>query len=319
MKETIVVLVNGEVLADGQGSGIPQQKKNAECLAEGLAPILTSQHKVVVMHGNKPQVGFVLFRSELASHIVHAIPLDVCGADTQGATGYMLAQAFTNELEHRQVQRSVLAVMTQTLVDKNQQSEQNLKAVGPHFDRDKAENYRATRKWQILEDPGYGYRRGVPSLPPIGIIGIDSIKQLAEAGTVVIAAGGGGIPVFRNEQGNLEGIEAVVETERVAYMLGRDLQATTLVMIIQSDAKFLESRLNIQSLTHLSREKLGQLMKGERIESPSVQRKLQAADDFLRHGGELVIITTLRDLPQTLKREGGLWIGNQDLAFKFSV
>src|SRR5512144_1190320 len=129
MKDTIVVLVNGEVLADGQGSGIPQQKKNAEFLAEALAPILTSEYQVVVMHGNKPQVGFVLFRSELASHILHAIPLDVCGADTQGATGYMLAQAFTNELEHRQVQRNVLAMMTQTLVDKNQPGAQNLKAV----------------------------------------------------------------------------------------------------------------------------------------------------------------------------------------------
>jgi len=317
MSDTIVVLVNGEVLADGQGSGIPSQKNNAGLLAECLAPVLTSHHNIVVMHGNKPQVGFVLFRSELASHVVHSIPLDVCGADTQGATGYMLAQAFTNELEHRQIRRNVLAVMTQTLVDKTQQSEQDLKAVGPHFDRDKAENYRQSRGWKIIEDPGYGYRRGVPSLPPITIIGIETIKQLAEAGTVVIAAGGGGIPVARNEAGDLEGIEAVVETEHVAFMLGRDLQASTLIMIIQSDAKFLESRLSTQSLTRLSFDDLNRLIREEQIESTSVQRKLQAASDFLQHGGELVIITTLRNLPQTLKQAGGLWIGNPDIGLTF--
>ena len=201
MNNSIVVLVNGEVLAYGQSSTISEQGKNAIKLAEGLLPLFASDSKIVVLHGNKPQVGFVLFRSELASHILHSIPLDVCGADTQGATGYMLSQAFANVLRFSKLPRRVICVMTQTRVETEEAHPPQLKAIGPWFDREKAEQYRQARGWTMVEEPGRGYRRAVPSLPAKEILEFETIAQLMQSGTVVIAAGGGGVPVIQNAAG----------------------------------------------------------------------------------------------------------------------
>lgn len=193
MGDTVVVLVNGEVLANGQGSRIADQRSNAKELAEGLLPLFQSNLKVAIMHGNKPQVGFVLFRSELASHVLHTIPLDVCGADTQGATGYMLSQAVMNVLSNHAIQRRVMCVLTQTLVDTSQPSEGvSVSAIGPWFDRDKAEQYRQTRGWTMIEDPGRGYRRAVPAYPAKEILEIEGVQQLVDDNNIVIAGGGGG-------------------------------------------------------------------------------------------------------------------------------
>lgn len=310
MSRTAVVLVNGEVLANGHGSTIANQRQNAQQLAKGLAPLLASDVHVAILHGNKPQVGFVLFRSELASHVLHTIPLDVCGADTQGATGYMLSQALINTLRQQQRDRRVMCVLTQTLVDIVPAAHSApLKAIGPWFDRDKAEQYRQTRSWVMVEDPGRGYRRAVPALPALEILEINGIRQLVESGTVVIAGGGGGIPVARNEQGELAGVEAVVETEQVAGLMAQQLKADLLIMVIATDKKFILSGLSTERPNHLSLAALDEILKQDTLTSSSVYRQLQAASHFLHHGGEQVIITTLRRLPETLTEQGGLRIG----------
>lgn len=310
MNDAVVILVNGEVLANGHGSTIVAQRKNSATLAENLLPILRSNLKVAILHGNKPQVGFVLFRSELASHILHPIPLDVCGADTQGATGYMMMQAFLNKLRQHNVNRQVMAVLTQTVVDsKDPLFSEPTKAIGPWFDRDKAEQYRQSRGWHIIEEPGRGYRRIVPAPPPVEIIGVEGIKQLVEAGIVVVAAGGGGIPVIRNEYGDLEGLEAVVDTDEVAFMLADQLQAKVMLMIVEKDDKFALSRLSTERNTCLSLQKVEEILAGETITSNMVRAKLQAAVKLLHNGGEQVIITTLRRLPATLAKKSGLRIG----------
>jgi carbamate kinase len=310
MNGTVVVLVNGEVLANGHGSTIADQRHNAQTLAEGLVPLLTSNLRVAVLHGNKPQVGFVLFRSELASHALHAIPLDVCGADTQGATGYMLSQALINVLHQQQQDRHVMCVLTQTRVDTGASNgSAPLKAIGPWFDRDKAEQYRQTRNWMMIEEPGRGYRRAVPSLPALEIVEIEGIRQLVEAGNIVIAGGGGGIPVARGEQGNLDGVEAVVETERVAILMAQQLQANVLLMVIDTDKKFILSGFSTERPSHLSLEAIDDILQQDTLSSSTVYRQLQAASEFLHQGGEQVIITTLRRLPETLSQRGGLRIG----------
>ena len=176
MKDAVVILVNGEVFAGGPNSTISDQLRNAKELAEGLFPILSSELNVAILHGNKPQVGYVLFRSELASHVLHSIPLDVCGADTQGATGYMLSQSLMNVLNKRNEGRQVICVLTQTVVDSNDALfHQSTKSIGPRFDRDKAEQHRQTRGWHIVEEPGFGYRRAVPAPPPLEIVEIDNM------------------------------------------------------------------------------------------------------------------------------------------------
>ena len=310
MSETVVILVNGEVLANGHGSTITHQRQNAQQLADGLAPLLASNAKVVILHGNKPQVGFVLFRSELASHALHTIPLDVCGADTQGATGYMLSQAIMNALRHQQRARQVMCVLTQTLVNAAPTDyPAPLKAIGPWFDRDKAEQYRQTRNWQMVEDPGRGYRRAVPALPALEILEIEGIRQLVESGTVVIAGGGGGIPVARDESGGIDGVEAVIETEQVASLMAQQLSASILLMVIDTDRKFVLSGLTTERPNHLSLDTLDDILKQDMLTSNTVFRQLQAASQFLHQGGEQVIITTLRQLSESLTARGGLRIG----------
>src|SRR5579859_1100958 len=309
MRETMVVLVNGEVLANGHGSRISDQRANATVLAESLLPLFASDLKIALLHGNKPQVGFVLFRSELASHVLHTVPLDVCGADTQGATGYMLSQAFQNTLRANGIQRRVLSVITQTLVEADADAPQPMKTIGPAFDREKAEQYRQTRKWTMLEEPGRGYRRAVPSFHAKEILEMDSIKQLVDSDDIVIAGGGGGIPVIRNAQGAYEGIEAVVNTEQVARIFARQLQASRMLMVIENDDKFLLSGLPTEGASRLDLAALRAILQREKLQSTSVLGKLQAAHDFLQSGGEEVIITTLRKLPEVFTQHSGLRLG----------
>ena len=309
MSAAVVVFVNGAVLANDQGTDIACQRKNAAQLAEGLLPLFASGARVVVMHGNKPQVGFVLFRSELTSHVLHGIPLDVCGADTQGATGFMLLQAFTNVLRRHKLHRPVMCVLTQTRVKKTSFRDARLKAIGPCYDREKADQYRQTRGWMMVEEPGRGYRRAVPSLPPQEIIEFDGIRQLVEMETIVIAAGGGGVPVMENTAGDYEGIEAVLETGQVAVLMAKQLKAHVLLNVVESEHKFIQAGLDIVNRNDLGLDELDQMLAREVFLSTAVRNKLTAASTFLHHGGEQVIITTLRHLPDVFSGKCGLHIG----------
>jgi carbamate kinase len=313
MNETIVILVNGEVLADSYKSAIADQKSSIALLADGLLPIFTSNLNIALMHGNKPQVGYVLFRSELASHILHQIPLDVCGADTQGATGYMLSQAISNVLRQSNRERKVMPIITQTIIssEKKYYEEKN-KQIGPWLDRSKAEQRHQVYGWSIVEEPGYGYRRVVASPPPTGIVEIEGVKQLVQSGSIVITAGGGGVPVIVNKKGLLEGVEAVVDTDRVACMLAHQLEAKVLFMIVEDDAKFISSGFRINDYLHMSYKELDKILKGNAISSNMVMRKLNSAKNYLQRGGSQVVITTLEKLPSTLMKESGLWISDQN-------
>ncbi|MBK8986339.1 MAG: carbamate kinase [Chloroflexi bacterium] len=310
MKKAIVILVNGEVLSNKFSSTIDNQRDKAHELAEVLLPIFQSDVQVAILHGNKPQVGYVLYRSELASHALHSIPLDVCGADTQGATGYMLMQSLHNVLAENQLNRPVMSVVTQTVVDSEDPLfNQPTKAIGPFFDKDKAEQHRQSRGWHMLLEPGRGYRRAVSSPVPLEIVEMEGIKQLVESGTIVIAAGGGGIPVVRGNNGRLQGVEAVVDTDRVGCMMAVQLRAPLLLMVIDRNDKFALMGLNTEQQRHLSLEDLDSLLSQETFVSQMVEGKLQAAANFLHSGGEQVIITTLRKLPATLDGKAGLRIG----------
>lgn len=311
MSGTVVALVSGEALANGHGPTIADQKLNARELAEGLSPLLIPEIKLAVLHGNKPQVGFVLFRSEVAGHALHTVPLDVCGADTQGATGYMISQALRNTLQNHKIDRRVICILTQTLVESGNLEQAPLKAIGPWFDRDKAEQYRQARKWKIVEEPGRGYRRGVPSLHPLEILEMDEIDSLVTEGHIVIAAGGGGIPVLRNNQGIMEGTEAVIDTEQVACMVAQKVKANILMMIVDRDDKFIRSGLIKDQLNVISLSNLDEILRQETIQSGSVQSALNAASEFLHSGGEQVMISSLRKLPENLANKRGLRIGSR--------
>jgi carbamate kinase len=316
MSETVVILVNGEVLAGTVKSTIEEQKKNAYLLADSLLPILKSDLNIVLMHGNKPQVGYVLFRSELASHVLHQLPMDVCGADTQGATGYMLSQSLINTLRKNDCDRSVMSIVTQTIVDKDSQDyNSSNRQIGPWLDRNRAEQRRQLFGWNIVQKSGYGFRRVVPSPPPLEIVELDGIKQLANSGMIVVAAGGGGIPVVSNDQGMLEGLEVVVDTDHVASILARELRAKRLLMVVEDDVKFLEAGLYISEYQHLSLEEFKRIDKEMDIPSNFLQRKIHSVENFLADGGRQVIITTLQLLKTTLQKGSGLWLGEENLEF----
>lgn len=319
MNKGVVILVNGEVLADRHNSTIASQRENASLLARGLAPLLAGDMRLVILHGNKPQVGFVLHRSELASHALHPIPLDVCGADTQGATGYMLAMAVRNALRENHADRYVMSMVTQTVVDSHDPKiSVPTKAIGPYFDRTTAEQYQTTRGWHMVLEPGRGYRRAVPAPNPLEIVEMDVIAQLVENGTIVIAAGGGGIPVIRTPDGYLQGAEAVVDTDQVACMVAANISASIMLMVIESDEKFAVSRLSTEQMNHLSLDELKALLSTGSFQSNMVSAKLRAAADFLESGGEQVIITTLRKLPQALENKAGLRLGLKDAPLEFA-
>jgi carbamate kinase len=310
MNKAVVIIVNGEVLADRHDSTIASQRNNARLLAEGLVPLLTKDVRLLLLHGNKPQVGFVLQRSELASHALHPIPLDICGADTQGATGYMLAQAVRNVLADLHINRDVMAIVTQTVVDdQDPLFNEPTKAIGPYYDRQMAERHRQLRGWNMLLEPGRGYRRAVPAPTPLEIVEMEGIAQLTKNGSIVIAGGGGGIPVIRTPEGYFQGVEAVVDTDQVAYMMARNIKASMMLMVIESDDKFASSRLSTERGNHLSLPELEAMLAAESFGSNMVRAKLLAAARFLQNGGEQVIITTLRKLPLALSDEVGLRIG----------
>lgn len=310
MSETIVILVNGEALENMDSPGIDTQKEYVQRFAEGLSPILSSNKNIFIIHGNKPQVGFVLYRGEIASHILHPSPLDICGADTQGATGYMLSLAILNELRKINVERETFSIVTETKVDINSNDGCfQKKAIGPWFDRQRAKILHQTKKWELVEDPGYGYRRVVPLYKPVEVLGIKAIKSLVDAGKIVIAAGGGGIPVCVNENGMLQGIESVIDTDAVASIIADELDAETLIMVVEGPQKFARSNISIYEKNSMKLAELEEMIANDEIPSSHVRNKIESAKSFLINGSNrTVVITTIHYLEDTLNGKNGLTI-----------
>jgi carbamate kinase len=221
----IVAIGGNSLITDKQHEDVASQVRAVEETCRHIADMIQRGWNVVVTHGNGPQVGFILRRNELAAHEVHTTPLDVIGADTQGAIGYMIAQALDNEFKRRGIVRSVAAVVTQTLVDRDDPGFANpTKGIGGFTSKEEAEVF-AREGWTVREDAGRGWRRMIASPIPLRIIERDAIKTLIDAGFVVVGVGGGGIPVIEDEDGNLRGALAVIDKDRASSLLASDLKA----------------------------------------------------------------------------------------------
>ncbi|MGI2065971.1 carbamate kinase [Shewanella sp. MF08487] len=227
-----VVAFGGNALIDDDAhSSINDQYQTVVNNVGYLVDLIERGWDLVLTHGNGPQVGFILRRSELASHEVNTVPVDYAVGDTQGAIGYMFQKALSNELRQRGISRPVVTLVTQTRVDPNDPAfKKPNKPIGSFMDKARAEEYATELGWHIMEDSGRGWRRCIASPSPQEIIEIDSIKTLLESGTLVIACGGGGIPVERNDKGDLVGIEAVIDKDVASAMLARELQADMLII-----------------------------------------------------------------------------------------
>ena len=307
-KKTVVVALGGNAITREYEEGnITQQFQNTRQSLKSVVELIQRGNRVVITHGNGPQVGNALIRVEETRHMVPALPLGVIVADLEGGMGYMIEQCLQNKLTERKLKNSVITVLTQVLVDQNDPSIHNpSKYVGPFFKKEQVEDLQKERGWIIKEDPGRGYRRVVPSPKPQAIIEKEIIKLLVSKDVIVVAAGGGGIPVYKKENGWLEGVDGVIDKDLASAVLARDISAEELLILTgvdkvsinfnKPDQKDLDTLSIIEARKYLDE---GQFPKG------SMGPKIQAAINFLEFGGKKVIITSIDKAVDALEGKNG--------------
>ena len=312
MKSRLAVLAIGgnSLIKDKNHIALSSQYEAIRETANYIVDLIAEGLSLVITHGNGPQVGFIYRRGELARHELPLIPLDICGADTQGAIGYMIEKALLNEFRRRGIDKKVTAVVTQMVVDRNDTSFRNpTKPIGSFMSEKEALGHTKESGWQVAEDAGRGFRRVVPSPIPREIIELDAIRLLLQRGYVVVAAGGGGIPVIRNEQGELEGVEAVIDKDLGSSLLARNLGADTLIVSTAIDAVYLNfGEKSQKSLRRVSLAEIKRYLKEGHFKPGSMRPKIEAVIEFLEASGEKAIITSPENLLKAVKGELGTTI-----------
>lgn len=308
MPKVAVVAVGGNsLIKDEKHKSIPDQYNATVETSRHIAGMIEAGWNVVLTHGNGPQVGFILRRSELSVSELHPVPLDYCGADTQGAIGYMFQRALHNEFGQRGIQRQAATVITQVLVDKNDTAFQNpSKPIGSFMSAESAARKRAEESWSMVEDAGRGWRRVVPSPFPKKIVERDAIEALIQAGFVVICSGGGGIPVIENADGQLEGIEAVIDKDFAASILANSVNADLFLISTAVEKVALNYNKPDQKwLDHLSLAEAKNYLAESQFHKGSMGPKIQAIIWYLEAGGKEALITNPENLERALAGETG--------------
>lgn len=306
-KAVVIALGGNALIREGQQGTIAEQFENVQKSLDGIIYCLKQGFEVVITHGNGPQVGNLLLMVEASRNQVPEISLGVCVADTEGAIGYMIQQSLTNRLRKEKIDRCVVTVLTQVIVDKDDKAFSNpTKPIGPFFTKEEAENFRREKGWHIVEDSHRGYRRVVPSPNPLKIVEERAIKTLLGAGEIVIAAGGGGIPVILKEDGDLEGIDVVIDKDLASSVLARDTKADCLMMLTGVEHAFLNfKQSNEQALSRLTVNEAQRYFQEGHFPPGSMGPKIQAAMNFLTWGGELAIITSIDKVKDALDGRTG--------------
>lgn len=309
-KTAVIAIGGNSLIRDRMHQTVWDQYVAARETCKHIVPMIADGWKVAVGHGNGPQVGFILRRSELASKELHEVPLDVCGADTQGAIGYALQQNLHNELRAAGLDRVAATVVTQTQVAADDPAfDAPSKPIGSFMDADQAEKRRA-QGWDLVEDANRGYRRVVASPAPIRIVELGAIRQLLDAGVIVISVGGGGIPVVADADGNLQGVAAVIDKDLASAMLATELGAE--LFIISTAVEKVALHFNTPQQHWVDRMTLeelkGYLDEGKHFAKGSMEPKMQAVVQFLEQGGDRALITTPDQVDRALAGQTGTWI-----------
>jgi carbamate kinase len=307
-KKIAVVAVGGNsLIKDKNRQTVPDQYAAAVESMSHIAGMIEAGWDVLVTHGNGPQVGFILRRSELSLHELHVVPLDYCGADTQGAIGYMFQRALHNEFRRRGIKKEAATVVTQVLVDRKDPAFQNpSKPIGSFMDQAQADAHRQADGWSVVEDAGRGWRRVVASPDPKRVIEAPAIQKLVEAGFVVICVGGGGIPVIENEHGDLEGIEAVIDKDFGGALLANSVKADLLLITTAVEKVAINfNKPDQQWLDKLTlAEAKGYLAEGH-FAKGSMGPKIEAIIRFLESGGKEALITDPANIERALQGKTG--------------
>ncbi len=302
----IIALGGNAILPVGSKGTIRQQFEITRVTMEQIADLIEAGRNVVLTHGNGPIVGNIVIRNEAAKDIIPPMPLDICGADSQGGIGYMIQQTLRNVLEARQVRREVVSVITQVLVSPNDPAfEDPVKPIGPFYSKREATELEYEKGWTIIEDSQRGYRRVVASPRPLEIVERAVIERLLAADTIVITVGGGGIPVIR-EGGSLKGVEAVVDKDLASSVLASELRAERMLILTDVDAVYQGfGTPNARPLPDISIDDAVSLLQSGEFPAGSMGSKIEAVVDFLRSGGRSVLICKPEDLREALQGQKG--------------
>ena len=313
MEKTAIIALGGNALSNKQQAGtVKEQFGNTRKSLTEIVKFLRKDYNICITHGNGPQVGDELLRMDLTQDEVPPIPLGICVAGTQGTIGYMIQQTFQNILNQEKIDKGVVTLVTQVVVDPNHPSLKNpTKFVGKRYSKQEAEKRAKSMGWIVKEqDPGE-WRRVVPSPDPDFVMHGISIRTLVHAGIVVLAAGGGGIPVFNNRNGHLEGLDAVIDKDFSAAKLGRIIKAQELWIITDIDAVYLNFGTEKQkSLKVTTREQIEKYLNKGEFQKGSIEPKIIAAIHFLKHHGEKVVITSIPCIKNALNETAGTIIRN---------
>ena len=309
-KKVAVVAIGGNsLIKDKQHQTVQDQYKATQETAIHLVDMIEAGWDIAIGHGNGPQVGFILRRSEIAHKVegMHELPLDVCGADSQGAIGYALQQNIQNELKKRGIDKPVATIITQVRVDPNDLAFQiPAKPIGTFMEVEEAERRKEELGWNVVEDAGRGWRRVVASPLPMEIMELEAIKTLIDSGTITITVGGGGIPVIDTDQG-IEGTAAVIDKDFASAFLANKIKADMLLISTAVEKVSLNfgkpDQVDLDQLTVAEAKKY--LKEGTHFAKGSMEPKIKAIVQFLEQGGKEALITNPENIGRALKGETG--------------
>ena len=311
--KVLVSLGGNAILKHGQRGTVEEQEENVQNTAKHLASILRRGERLAITHGNGPQVGNILLQNEMAKEKLPPMPLDVCGAESQGMIGYMLQRALRSELESGGPKLAVVTIVSQTLVDAEDPAFRNpTKPVGPFYSANEAKQLRESKGWRVVSDSGRGYRRVVPSPTPLDILEKETIIRLFESGTVVISVGGGGVPVIREKNGTIRGVEAVLDKDRTAALLAKTLGVETLLILTDVEKVFVNyGKPDQRALDRVTVQDCKKYLSEGQFPEGSMGPKIESAVTFLSgSSGRRVVVASLEMAEEALKGTAGTTITN---------
>jgi carbamate kinase len=310
MTRTALIAVGGNsLIRAGEQGTIAEQLANTRRAAVAIVGLVQRGYRLIITHGNGPQVGAQLLRSERASAVAYSQTLDVCGAASQGEIGYLLAQSLRNELAAERIDLPVVSVVTQTVVSADDPAMQKpSKPIGPFYSRADAEQKRRQLGWHIVEDAARGYRRLVPSPEPIEIVELQAIRSLVERGILVVSTGGGGIPVIA-KNGELRGVEAVIDKDRASALLALELCVELFVISTDTDYVYVNYKTPAQTpLTLVTAAELQRHHRDGHFPPGNMGPKVESVLRFLRGGGKEAVITSFEMLVDAVTGTAGTHI-----------
>lgn len=312
-KVAVIAIGGNSLIKDSKHQTVEDQYLAAEETTNHIADMVESGWNVAIGHGNGPQVGFILRRSEIAARVegMHEVPLDVCGADSQGAIGYALQQTLQNELYRRGIKQNVATLITQVLVDREDPAFKNpTKPIGSFMDEAEAMRRKNEMGWNVVEDAGRGWRRVVASPLPKEIVELNTVQTLIKAGVIVITVGGGGIPVIDVGDGVYRGTAAVIDKDFASSLLAREIQAD--LFLISTAVEKVALNFGKPDQRWIDRMTVSEakryLAEGVHFAKGSMAPKIQAIIWYMENGGKQALITSPEHIGRALRGETGTWI-----------